>query len=100
MTFRFASPDNKKMTGPIERFRTLFDVPAYKPMINHKKLEIGPTKITDKTALVPVLVHDDDGSQTGYVFALSQQTEGPYENCWMTDRVLQVDFPNKGSDVM
>src|SRR3954451_2111401 len=36
ITFDFASPQNKKVTGPLERFVPMVKTPAYAPMLNHK----------------------------------------------------------------
>ena len=36
VSFRFVSPANKMMTGPIERFKVMVHSPHYEPMINHR----------------------------------------------------------------
>ena len=35
VTFRFASPANKKQTGPLKRFISLVRNPSYRPLLNH-----------------------------------------------------------------
>src|SRR5450432_2438956 len=40
-TFRFASPGNKQVTGPLEHFRKLLRMPDYLPMLNFKTVEYG-----------------------------------------------------------
>ncbi len=97
ITFRFASPNNKRVTGPLEKFSTLFDNPAYGPMLNHRSLEIGDVDIVENRARVPVFMEAEDGSQMAYVFILSKQGEGEWTDCWMTDSVtlVQVNRPEK-----
>lgn len=97
VTFRFASPNNKRVTGPLEKFATLFDNPAYGPMLNHRSLQIGEVDIIGERARVPVFVEADDGARLGYVFLLSRQAGGEWADCWMTDSVtlLQALRPEK-----
>jgi hypothetical protein len=35
IAFRFASPENKRATGPLERFIQMVSSPAYRPLLNH-----------------------------------------------------------------
>lgn len=100
LTFRFASPGNREITGPLERFRVLFEDPAYVPMLNHAQLKIGSSTFSEGAALVPVLIQDNDGNQAGYMFFLSQQTEPPFENCWMTDSVIRIRIPNNQFSIL
>lgn len=100
LSFRFASPGNKVNTGPIERFTALFNIPAYRPMINHAELEIGPGTQSDSTAFVPVKIRDQNGKESAYLFQLSKQAEFPFENCWMTDSVVLMQIPSDSSGIM
>ena len=100
ITFRFASPSNRKVTGPLERFEGLFLNPAYSPMLNHSRLEVGPATLTDGIATVPVLVVDRSGKSVGYMFSLSQQHDPPYEDCWMTDSVIPIHIPPDTTSIL
>lgn len=93
-TFRFASPANRKMTGPLARFSRLFDSPQYKPMLNNRGTEIKLISNDGFTAELLAGVVDPDGELYWYRFRLSRQTEAPHENCWMTDGVMAV--PHSG----
>jgi hypothetical protein len=88
--FAFASPANKRATGPLERFKTLFETPAYGPMIDHRKAEYGPPNVDGDRAQVAVRLTTDDGEERGYLFRLSRQTGEPHAGCWMTDGVVPV----------
>jgi hypothetical protein len=89
--FNFASPANKRATGPLERFRTLFDTPAYGPMIDHKGATYSAAQVEGRVAQMGVILTVEDDEQVGYLFQLSKQTDPPFEDCWMTDAVVRVE---------
>ncbi|MEJ7638856.1 MAG: DUF4864 domain-containing protein, partial [Singulisphaera sp.] len=84
-TFRFASAANKKVTGPLERFKTLVKNPRYRPMLNHKSARLGISLVDGNTATQRVTIIDADGKEAVYEFALSKDAE---TGCWMTDAVV------------
>lgn len=88
--FNFASPANKRATGPLERFRTLFDTAAYGPMIDHQGATYSTVQVEGRVAQMGVLLTTAEGDRVGYLFRLSKQTEGPHADCWMTDAVTRV----------
>ncbi len=94
VAFRFASPDNKRATGPIDRFLDLVKNPQYRPLIDHKSFEAGEMKIDGTTAMQPVKVRAADGTTATYLFQLSKQPDGAFKGCWMTDGVIRLDPPN------
>lgn len=95
--YRFASPANKAATGPLSRFRTLFDGPQYGPMIDHRAATIGTVQAEGNRAQVGVVLTTDTGRRIGYLFRLSRQTDAPHEECWMTDAVLPVAVDADGT---
>lgn len=94
--FNFASPANKEATGPLSRFRTLFDTPQYAPMIDHEGATYSDARVQDGVARVGVILTTDEGTRVGYLFQLSRQTSPPHEGCWMTDAVQRVPVPEAG----
>jgi len=89
--FNFASPANKRATGPLERFRTLFDTPAYGPMIDHDGATYSAVQVEGRAAQMGVILETDAGERVGYLFRLSKQTDPPHADCWMTDGVVRVE---------
>ncbi len=87
LAFRFASPANKRSTGPIERFVQIVRAPAYLPMLNHRRAEYGPADQRENYAAQVVTIIARDGSRHRYIFELSRQVDGAYSGCWMTDSV-------------
>jgi len=95
--FNFASPSNREATGPLPRFRTLFDNPAYQPMLNHQFAEYSDVQRSEDMARVGVILITAAGERVGYLFQLTLQTRPPYENCWMTDAVIPIDVAELSS---
>ena len=96
-TFRFASPANKRVTGPLTRISRLFDSALYQPMLDNKGTDIRLVRNDGFTAELMAGVVDDSGDIHWYRFRLSRQTESPYLNCWMTDAVMAVDHPGRSA---
>lgn len=88
--FNFASPANKEVTGPLDRFRKLFETPAYAPMIDHEGATYSTPERDGAVARVGVILTTAQGERVGYLFELSKQEEGPHPDCWMTDAVQRV----------
>lgn len=93
LTFRFASPANQQVTGPLSRFVNMLRSPPYDRLLNHREVEYGPLRVEDDTAYQPVIVTASDGQQAGYLWVMSRQRGGEYKDCWMTDAVLSTEPP-------
>lgn len=101
IAFRFASPGNQAVTGPLANFILLVRNPLYSPMLNHRKAERGPMHVEGSQAQQRVTLLSTTGERAVYIFTLSKQTEGQYKDCWMTDGVERVkgDGQVKGEQV-
>lgn len=86
--YNFASPSNRAATGPLGRFTAMVEGPAYRPMIDHEEAVAGPVERAGDRATRRVTVTGPTGRTVTYTFGLSRQSDGDYEGCWMTDRVL------------
>jgi hypothetical protein len=91
VTFNFASPANKRMTGPIERFAAMVRNPIYAPMINHQTARYGKLMIEGDIASIDVILISEDAAYVGYRFTLSRQHGNQYEGSWMTDAVVPFE---------
>lgn len=88
LAFRFASPANKRVTGPLARFAGMIRAHgAYRKLLDVQDYDLGPLQMHEGSALIPVIVTARDGRQHGFVWVLGRQTEGENANCWMTDAV-------------
>ncbi len=87
--FCFASPSNKSVTGPLERFTSMI-TNGYGVMLNHaynyvEKMSIGDGVATQAVWLVAV-----DGKEYGYLFTVGKQPDGEYADMWMTESVVPI----------
>ena len=87
VTFNFASPKNKSVTGPLERFKAMLRSPDYGPMIDHRSAEYKTVKVEGDFAQVDVILESKDGQFLGYRFTLSRQHGNQFEGSWMTSAV-------------
>ena len=88
VTFRFASPANKKQTGPLKRFIRLVRNPSYRPLLNHINATFLELNIEEDFAVQDVIITTSNGKRIGYRFRLSIQKGPLYPDCWMTDSVI------------
>ena len=87
VTFRFASPANKKQTGPLKRFIGLVRNPSYRPLLNHINATFLELTVEEVFAIQDVIITTSNGERIGYRFRLSIQKGPLYQGCWMTDSV-------------
>jgi len=91
--FEFASPANRRMTGPLDRFTQMVSGPPYDAMLQHVRADVEHVEIAQGVATVIVTLVDQNGQNQGFMFVLSKQTDKPYVDCWMTDSVAPLRRP-------
>lgn len=91
ITFNFASPANRRMTGPLPRFIQMLKNPFYKTMLDFERYEAGPIERSGDDAQQRVTLIDAKGNRAIFLWVLSKQQQAPYENCWMTDSVHRIN---------
>ena len=65
VTFNFASPANKRMTGPLERFKVMVRSPIYGPMINHRTARYENLMVEGDIAQIDVILNSQQGEYLG-----------------------------------
>ncbi|MEE3000171.1 MAG: DUF4864 domain-containing protein [Pseudomonadota bacterium] len=90
VTFNFASPANKKYTGPYERFNNMIWGKTYRPMINHRRATYEKYKVIGPAAQIDVILISNEGETFGYRFQLSKQFGNSFNGSWMTDSVMPI----------
>jgi hypothetical protein len=88
--YNYASPANRRSTGPLDSFIQMVKSPRYSVMIDFEEATRGPIEVSEREADQKVTITGDSGRTVTYEFGLSVQSEGMFEGCWMTDRVLTV----------
>lgn len=91
--WEFAHPANKAMTGPLARFATLFDLPAYRPLLGHKDHEILRLAARPDMVQMRVSITGADSQAYVYLWVVGRVDDGPYDGSWMT---LSVSAPAGG----
>lgn len=87
--FRFASPSNRAATGPLDRFTRMVRE-GYGEMLGFDRALYGEMVFEGDEAAQRVTLFQADGARATYVFALSKQTGGDCDGCWMTDAVVPI----------
>ncbi len=86
--FCFASPANRAVTGPLDRFGAMVRQGAYGCMARPRALLVGRPQYDKEVARVLVTVIDERASLRAFTFVLARQHVAPFKNCWMTEAVL------------
>jgi hypothetical protein len=60
-------------------------------MLDHQTAQFGDLVVEDAQAFLPVFLKASNGKRVGYMFVLSKQQGGAYDQCWMTDAVLRFE---------
>ncbi|GEM_PF-5308065 len=83
--WEFASPSNKKVTGPFGRFQEMLLSEMYYPLVNLSNYRIEKHFEEDYYAEYFVVIKTKDDQTVHYIFDLVFQKE---MDCWMVDAVL------------
>ena len=86
--YNFASPANRRATGPLDRFIEMVEGPRYAPMIDHTTAVTGPVERDGSQATQRVTLTGPQGRTVTYRFGVSKGSGDPFEDCWLTDRVV------------
>ena len=98
VAFSFASPDNRRNTGPLARFAHMIKKGPYAPMLRFTEAVYAPPNVQGRLAVQDVTLVAPGMAPVRYRFHLSrQEAEGPLHECWMTEGV-QV-LPARGTQV-
>ena len=91
VTFNFASPANKNVTGPIGRFATMVSGPVYGQMVDHLGAVYEKIKIKGDRASIDVIIKVVSGKFVGFRFLLTKQRDNEFDGTWMTDSVIPIE---------
>lgn len=86
--FVFASPGNRQVTGPLERFGQMVRQAPYDSLARTQAVLIGRSHIDRDVARILVTVVDETAQVRAFTFILAKQKSAPMTGCWMTDAVL------------
>ena len=89
-TWEFAHPNNKKFTGPLEKFKTMLSSDSYKMLLNHIDHNIVEVKTTDSLASYEVTILGKGKNYYKFRWMVEKYNlDGPLKDCWLTTAVSQ-----------
>jgi hypothetical protein len=88
VAYNFASPANRRTTGPFDRFVGMVKGPRYAPMVDHVEATTGPMERGGDRAEQRVTITGPEGRTVTYAFGLSRSRRGDLDGHWLTDRVV------------
>ena len=92
-TWEFAHPNNKVMTGPLDKFKQMIYSENYKILISHQSTEITVLKETEDLSVYKVAVLTKDKKKYYYIWQVEKVLlEGNLKNCWMTTSVSNPKY--------
>ncbi len=91
--WKFAHPNNKKITGPLEKFKKMIYSESYQMLIEHEKNEITILSENKNVSVFKVYILSANKKKYSYMWQIEKvQTEGNLKNCWMTTSVSAPEF--------
>ena len=87
-TWNFAHPNNKKATGPLNKFKRMIKGESYQMMINHLSHTITKLGGGENWAQFEVIILDKEKIYHKFNWQVEKyETEGPLKDCWLTTMV-------------
>ena len=87
-TWKFAHPNNKKITGPLDNFKRMIKGDSYQMMINHLSHTVTQVGSGEKWAQFEVIILDKEKIYHKFNWQVEKYTmEGPLKDCWLTTMV-------------
>jgi hypothetical protein len=95
VTWLFAHPDNKKVTGPYERFRIMIYGQQYRQLLNHDSHKINLIMNTPNTHMYKIKILTKDKQLLFYEWHVQKASEKNCVDCWFTSSVsIPIDQGN------
>ncbi len=91
--WEFAHPNNKAITGPLNKFKQMIYSQNYKLLISHENSEIQVLNETNDISIYKVTVLTKDKKKYYYIWQVEKVLfEGNFKNCWMTTSVSNPQY--------
>ena len=91
--WEFAHPNNKSVTGPLEKFKKMIYGKNYKMLIEHENSEIEILSEGPNKSIYKVYILSNDKKRYSFIWQIEKvMDEGILKNCWMTTVVSDPDF--------
>ena len=91
--WEFAHPNNKKITGPLKKFKIMIYSESYKMLIKHENSEITILSENLNTSTYKVFILSSNKKKYFYIWQIEKvKKEGNLKNCWMTTSVSGPEY--------
>ena len=88
LTWNFAHPNNKKVTGPLNNFKKMIKGDSYQMMIDHLSHSITKLGSSEIWAQFEVIILDKNKIYHKFNWQVEKYTsEGALKDCWLTSMV-------------
>lgn len=96
-TWVFAHPENKRLTGPLDRFATMIKGPHYKLLLKLREYRIDKIVRTERRALFNVSIVTAKGQRASFQWEVAKVEAGVHAGAWMT---IGVSPPLRSGDAI
>ena len=87
-TWEFAHPSNKKITGPLNKFKKMIYSESYEILISHENNNITILSESNNKSVYKVFILSKEKKKYYYIWQIEKVlTDGNLKNCWMTTNV-------------
>ena len=87
-TWKFAHPNNKKATGPLDNFKRMIKGDTYQMMLNHLSHTVTQLGSGEKWAQFEVVILDKNKIYHKFNWQVEKYVEdGDLKDCWLTTMV-------------
>ncbi len=87
-TWEFAHPNNRKYTGPLEKFKDMLKGESFSMLLNHKEHKISEIFLSDDIATFEVIILDFNKEYFKFKWQVEKfNKNGPLKDCWLTTAV-------------
>ena len=91
--WEFAHPNNKKITGPLEKFKKMIYSKSYQMLIEHENSEITILSENTNKSIYKVFILSKNKKKYSYIWEIEKvKIDGDLKNCWMTTSVSSPEF--------
>ena len=95
-TWEFAHPNNKSITGPLEKFKQMIYSENFEILLSHLNNKITLITETNNKSIYKVFILSKDKEKYFYIWQIEKVlTEGNLKNCWMTTNVSNPQYIGK-----
>jgi len=91
--WEFAHPNNKTITGPLNKFKQMIYSQSYKLLISHENSEIQILNETNDISVYKVTILTRNKKKYYYIWQVEKVLfKGNLKNCWMTTSVSNPKY--------